>query len=169
MRYYCCCCIRLCGIRASCWFLGKKLICLKIEIFELRCWHLFFFFFFFSSCFMSICNPVGYDRPERLYIQNSSPAWRPLIVQFRVVSPRLTNDIWGFRPPDSVGTLFYSRPKMQIASTSTRHKAVIIMSTKMPFTHLGSTRHGITCWEMFGRPSVAPASLFWINKHVVLL
>ena len=22
------------------------------------------FFFFFSSCFMSICNPLGYDRPE---------------------------------------------------------------------------------------------------------
>ena len=24
---------------------------------------------FFSSCFVSICNPVGYDRPEPLYVQ----------------------------------------------------------------------------------------------------
>ncbi len=29
----------------------------------------FFFFFFLSSCFMSICNPVGYDRLEPLYVQ----------------------------------------------------------------------------------------------------
>ena len=67
-----------------------------------RCLAAFFFLFlFFSSCFMSICNPVGYDRPECPYIQKSSPAWCPLIVHFRAVSPRLTHDIWGLSPPNS--------------------------------------------------------------------
>ena len=58
-------------------------------------------FLFFSPCFMSICNPVGYDRLERLYIQNSGPACRPSVVHFCVVSPRLIHDLWGFSPPDS--------------------------------------------------------------------
>lgn len=29
-----------------------------------------------------MCNPVGYDRRKRLYKQESSPAWRPLVVHF---------------------------------------------------------------------------------------
>ena len=32
-----------------------------------------FFFFFFPSSLMSICNPLGYDRPECLYIHDQ--AW----------------------------------------------------------------------------------------------
>ena len=50
---------------------------------------------------MSICNPVGYDRLECLYIKNSSPAFCPPVVDFCAVSPRLIHDLWGFSPPDS--------------------------------------------------------------------
>ena len=42
----------------------------------------------FSSCFMSICNPLGYERPESLYIQKSGPAWCPLFAHFCAVLPR---------------------------------------------------------------------------------
>lgn len=46
-------------------------------------------------------NPVGYDRLRRLYIciihtstvQESSSAWRPLVVPFCAVSPRLIHDM----------------------------------------------------------------------------
>ena len=56
--------------------------------------------FFFSSCFISICNPVGYDRLERLYILNSSLAFCLLVVHFYAVSSRLIHDFWGFSPPN---------------------------------------------------------------------
>ena len=34
----------------------------------------FLFLFFPSSCFMSIYNPLGYDRLKCLYLELSSPA-----------------------------------------------------------------------------------------------
>ena len=44
---------------------------------------------------MSIYNPVGYDRPKRLYVQESSLAWRPLLAHFCADLPRSIRDIWG--------------------------------------------------------------------------
>ena len=41
-----------------------------------------------------MCNPVGYDRLKRLYIQEFSLAWRPIVVHFCAVLPRLIHDIW---------------------------------------------------------------------------
>ena len=41
-----------------------------------------------------MCTPVGYDRLKRLYIQESSLAWRPLVVHFCAVLLRLIHDIW---------------------------------------------------------------------------
>ncbi len=62
----------------------------------------FSFFLFFSSCLMSICNPVGYDRLEHLYIhRESSPDFRPSIFHFRAVLPRLIDNFWRLSPPDS--------------------------------------------------------------------
>ena len=35
---------------------------------------LYFFFFFFNSCFMSMCNPMGYDRPTPCFTDGRK--WR---------------------------------------------------------------------------------------------
>ena len=58
-------------------------------------------YIFFFLCFMSICNPVGYDRFECLYILNSSPTFCLSVVHFCFVSSRLIHNLWRFSPPDS--------------------------------------------------------------------
>ncbi len=46
---------------------------------------------------MSICNPVGYDRPESLYVHKPSQALYPLFIPFRVISPRLYTTFGGVK------------------------------------------------------------------------
>ena len=67
-----------------------------------------FFFFFFPSYFMFIYNFVGYDRSEHFYIQESSPAWRPLFVHFYAILPCLIRNIWDVFPLLSLAFLTYS-------------------------------------------------------------
>ena len=43
------------------------------------------FFSFFSSCFMSICNSLGYDRPTLCALYLCFPAW-PKVLYFSTIS-----------------------------------------------------------------------------------
>ena len=60
-------------------------------------------FFFFSSCFMSICNPEGYDRPEPLYVLYKNLAWLDVTYAYiPALSCRVYHTTFeDFNPPDS--------------------------------------------------------------------
>ena len=56
--------------------------------------------FFFSSCFMSIYNSLGYDRPERLYIHDLARLDTPYLSISALSRRVIIRDIWGFSPPE---------------------------------------------------------------------
>lgn len=62
----------------------------------------FLIFIIISSCFISTyMQPCGLWHTGASLHAESSPAWRPLVIHFRAVSPRLILDFWGTPPPDS--------------------------------------------------------------------
>ena len=60
----------------------------------------FSFFSFFPSCFMFIYNPLGYDRPERLYIHDLARLDTPYLSISALSRRVIIRDIWGFSPPE---------------------------------------------------------------------